>query len=116
MNIGAIVHGLGYHPPELRPDQMQHQQTINFRPADPRVHPDAHARLSRQCALILAAFQSAPDHTLTNAQLAEIAIRYSARLFDIRKAGIAIFEKVKVDHASGLVTYKIVPVATEVTQ
>ena len=107
MNVGTIVHGHGYHPPELRPDQLPHQQTINFRPSDPGVHPDAHARLSRQCALILAAFQSAPGHELTNAQLAEIAIRYSARLHDLKRAGVAVFHKVHIDHASGLVRYRM---------
>lgn len=108
MTTSATTYGHGYTAPELRPDQMPHnQQTIDFRPADPRVHPDAHLRLSRQCALILAAFQAAPNHELTNAQLADIAIRYSARLHDIKRAGIAIFRKVYNDHASGLVRYRM---------
>ena len=99
---------LGYTAPELRPDQLPHQQAINFRPADPRVHPDAHARLSRQCGLILAAFQAAPNHELTNVQLSQIALRFGARLHDIRSAGVATFEKVAHDHSSGLVRYRMV--------
>lgn len=83
--------------------QRKAQQTSLFQPVDPNVHPDAIGRLSEQAEAILARLFRGPA---TNWELARIAIRYSARIHDLRKAGFQI-ETEHLNHASGEVRYTL---------
>ena len=61
-------------------------------------------RLSRQCAAILALLQS--RERVSNAQLAEVALKYTGRISELRHAGYRI-DVVASDRASGLVWYEL---------
>ena len=58
------------------------------------------ARLSRQCQTILTLFESRGDRGVTTSELAEIALKYSSRISDLRKAGHDV-ELVKRDRKGG---------------
>lgn len=68
--------------------------TPDLRPIDPHVRADDVPRLSNQCQEILAALKQGPK---TNAELAGIALKYTSRLSDIRRAGY----KIKATHTGG---------------
>ena len=70
-----------------------------------RVSPLAGKRLSRQAAQIIDLLRSKP--AVSNAELAQITPRYSARIFDARQRGYEI-AIVYQDHASGRVDYVLV--------
>jgi hypothetical protein len=57
-------------------------------------------RLSRQCRTILALFEDRGDRGVTTSELAEIALKYSSRISDLRKAGHVI-ELVNRDRKGG---------------
>ncbi len=61
-------------------------------------------RLGGQCAAILARLREGPA---TNRELANISLKYTGRLSDLRAAGYVI-ECVKQDHETGLTFYKLV--------
>lgn len=73
------------------------------RPRDPNVAAAAVPRLSRQCSLILERLKAGPA---TNAQLAAIALKYTGRISDLRKAG-CVFDH-QHDPMTGLVVYTLV--------
>ncbi len=64
---------------------------------------DPPARISKQGRAILARLQAGE---VTNVELARIAIRYSARIHELRKAGYRI-ELVKQDRESGVCVYRL---------
>jgi len=64
---------------------------------------DPPQRISKQSRAILARLQSGE---VTNIELAAIAIRYSARIHELRKAGHRI-ELVKQDRESGVCHYRL---------
>ena len=70
-----------------------HQPTLWDRPVapvaprDPTVPAEAKPRLSRQCHAILERLRTGPA---TNHELAAIALKYTGRLSDLRRAGHAI--------------------------
>lgn len=68
------------------------------------VHLAEAPRLSKQCAAILERLKRG---AATNRELAEIALKYTGRLSDLRAAGYKIIV-VQRDHASGLNTYRLV--------
>ena len=74
-----------------------------FTPVDPRVPREEWPRLSRQCAAILEALRAGPKN---NAELARIALRYGARIKDLREAGYRI-DLTYRDHVRGLNTYEL---------
>jgi len=61
------------------------------------------ARLTKQCASIVARLQKGPA---TNTELSSIALRYSARIFELRKAGYQI-EIISRDDESGVCLYSL---------
>lgn len=71
--------------------------------ADKRLHPDERPRLNKQCIKILKLMISV-NCPVTNTRLAEIGIRYSARIHEINKAGISI-QIVERNHDSGVNAY-----------
>ena len=76
-----------------------------FEPCDPSVPEAERPRLSRQCQAILERLQHGPA---TNRELAGLALKYSGRISDLRKAG----HDVRVwshEHRTGLVVYGIGP-------
>ena len=72
-------------------------------PQDPKVAEQAKPRLSRQCQAILARLRRG---SANNAELGTIAMRFSARIFDLRKAGFKI-ETFDHDHLTGVVWYRL---------
>lgn len=56
---------------------------------DPNVRPADAPRLSRQNAAVLARLMRGPA---TNAELAGIALKYTSRVSDLRKAGFTVVE------------------------
>ena len=66
-------------------------------------HPEEQSRLQTQSARILRRLESGPA---TNFELSAIALRFGARIQDLRKAGyrIRIIER---DHATGKVVYQL---------
>jgi hypothetical protein len=70
---------------------------------DPRVPQASRARLSRQCQAIL---DRLTQGAATNRELAELALKYTSRLSDIRAAGYDV-RVVAHDHVTGLVTYRL---------
>lgn len=60
------------------------------------------ARLSRQCALILARLQQGPA---TNRELCDIALKYNARISELRAAGYVVV-CASEDRATGLSIYE----------
>jgi hypothetical protein len=80
------------------------QLTIDYvEPRDPRVGATEAKRLSAQC---LAIAKRLREGRATNADLALIALKYTGRISDLRKAGFVI-EVVERDRKSGLVTYEL---------
>ena len=69
--------------------------------ADPTVPETAKPRLGRQQAAILAALKQGPK---TNIELVPIALRYSARIHELRKAGYRI-DREDVDDENGVYRY-----------
>lgn len=67
-------------------------------------------RLSRQCQCILDAFRAAGTSigrpVLSNRHLAEIALKYTSRISDLRAAGYRI-DVIGTDTRSGLVFYAL---------
>ena len=66
-------------------------------------HPKDRARLSPQCRRILERLKAGPA---TNAQLAEIARKYTGRISEIRGAGYSV-QCVNRDNATGLCWYRL---------
>lgn len=64
---------------------------------------DPPARITKQAGKILERLQQGE---VTNAELATIAIRYSARIHELRKAGRRI-EIIKHDRDSGVCVYRL---------
>lgn len=64
---------------------------------------EARPRLSRQNAAILARLQQGPA---SNHELAQIALKYTSRLSEIKKAGYAV-RIVSRDHETGRVVYAL---------
>jgi hypothetical protein len=60
-------------------------------------------KLSRQCLAILERLQAGPA---TNRELAEIALKYTGRLSELRQAGYGV-QVLTHDKRSGLVTYRL---------
>jgi|GEM_PF-3012411 len=75
---------------------------------DPRPIAKQVRRLSRQCHAIHERLQRGPA---TNHELARISLKYTARISDLRKAGINV-ECYDHDHATGLTRYHLAPPAT----
>lgn len=65
-------------------------QTPNFHPVDPHVAASDIPRLSAQSAAILDRLKQGPA---TNFELSRIALRYSARIHDLKKAGFKVSSK-----------------------
>jgi hypothetical protein len=63
-------------------------------------------RLSNQCSRILTLFTSSPDGRVSNYELASVALKYTSRLSDLRKAGYDIV-CTDLDHKTGLAHYEI---------
>lgn len=56
--------------------------------ADPSVRrPPECIRLRGQCAQILGLFERAPDHLVSNAELAAVSYKYTSRISDLRRSG-----------------------------
>lgn len=94
----------------MEPNQLTADWSIPV--ADPladahnAVHADESERLCRQCYAVLDAFRDASANTITNAALKGIAIRYSARILTLRRAGYRI-EIIHRDRKSGVNTYRM---------
>jgi 23S rRNA C2498 (ribose-2'-O)-methylase RlmM len=73
-------------------------------PVNNTVDPVEVPRLSRQCALILERLRIG---TVTNHELAAIALKYTGRISDLRAAGYRI-DVIERDRVSGLVRYSLV--------
>lgn len=71
---------------------------------DVRVTREERPRLARQALLILGRLQQGPA---TNGELSQIALRYSARVFELKAAGHDI-RITKRDHVTGLTVYALV--------
>lgn len=71
--------------------------------ADRRLKEIERKRLSRQCVLILLRLLKGP---VVNTELNVIAFRYSARIGEIRNAGVAV-DIIDRDHETGVVTYQL---------
>lgn len=69
-----------------------------------------HARLSRQCQAIVTRLKKGDA---TNSELAQIALKYTSRISDLRAKGWVV-NVVAKDHATGLTTYRLH--AAEATQ
>jgi hypothetical protein len=67
------------------------------------VTPEEMPRLSRQSQLILNRLRCGPAR---NTELVEIAVRYGARLLDLRRSGFRI--TTELDRASGVAVYRLV--------
>lgn len=78
-----------------------------FEPCDPTVPAEARPRLSRQCRLILDRLARGPA---LNTELVGIAMKYTSRISDIRKAGFGIRCTV-IDSLAGLYRYELEPSA-----
>lgn len=61
------------------------------------------ARLSRQCAAILARLEAGPA---TNADLAALSLKYTSRISDLRRAGFDI-DCYNRDRATGVAWYRL---------
>jgi hypothetical protein len=72
-------------------------------PRDPKVTAAEAPRLSGQNAAILARLRRG---VATNKELAGIALKYTSRLSDLRKAGYAV-SVVSHDHETGVVVYRL---------
>ena len=81
-----------FGPPSAR---EQYDQPPSLQPAK--------ERLSRQCEAILARLKEGPA---TNRELADIAMKYTSRISDLRKAGhaVTVFDQ---DHAAGFARYRL---------
>ena len=66
-------------------DQFEQQRLVQ--PRDPNVLPEDRPRLRGQNAAILDRLQRGPA---TNQELAQISLKYTSRLSDIRKAGYVV--------------------------
>jgi hypothetical protein len=75
-----------------------------FEPTDRTVPGEARGRLSRQCELILERLRRGPA---LNAELAEISLKYTSRISDLRKAGYCVLCQ-PVDVAAGTFRYELV--------
>ncbi len=64
-------------------------------------------RLARQCQTILARLQQG---TVTNRELAGIALNHTARISELRGAGYNV-QVISRDRATGLATYALLPPA-----
>lgn len=71
--------------------------------SDKRLEPTERVRLNRQCIEILR-LMCASRARVSNAQLNNVAFRYSARLYDLRKASINI-GIVERNHETGVNWY-----------
>lgn len=58
-------------------------------PTDPNVRPADVKRLTGQNAAVLARLRAGPA---TNAELAAIALKYTSRISDLRRAGFTVIE------------------------
>jgi len=72
-------------------------------PSDPKVTPQEAPRLSRQSQAVLDFLRGGGAW---NHELAHIAIRYSARIHDLRRAGYVI-RIVERNHENGAVRYRL---------
>ena len=79
------------------------EDPADFPPCDPSIPADERPRLSRQCREILERLQAGP---MTNAELAGVALKYTSRLSDIRKAGYRI-KCTLIDAKRGLYRYEL---------
>lgn len=70
-------------------------------PADPKVTKEEAPRLGRQCQAILDRLRIGPA---SNAELSGLALRYSARIHELNRAGCVIKIKNR-DHKTGVVWY-----------
>jgi len=72
----------------MRQAKLKFEKEGGVIPFDPNVpDPKERPRLSKQCKIVLDRLRSGPA---TNYDLAAIALKYSARISDIRRAGIAV--------------------------
>lgn len=71
-----------------QPSLFDNPRTL--RAADPNIDAADEPRLSAQCQTILARLQSGPA---TNTELAAIALKYTSRISDLRKAGYSVTNK-----------------------
>jgi len=62
-------------------------QTVSIEPRDPNVEPEDKPRLTGQNAKILERLRQGPA---TNVELAQLALKYSSRVSDLRKAGFSV--------------------------
>lgn len=67
---------------DLLPFDAEPEPVIHF--ADTRLEPEEKPRLSRQCRMILERLQLGPA---TNRELAELALKYTGRISDLRASG-----------------------------
>lgn len=72
---------------------------------DPGVSAASQPRLSRQCQLILDRLRQGPA---TNHELAGLALKYTSRLSDLRKAGYSV-TCVAHNRVTGVATYELTP-------
>lgn len=68
---------------------------------DHRMDDDDKPRLSRQCRLILARLERGPA---SNQEMAEIALKYTGRISDLRKSGYDV-RMIRQNHKSGQTWY-----------
>lgn len=85
---------------------MTQQDLLAVQVTDSHVtSPDEQGRLQTQSARILQRLREGPA---SNQELSAIALRFGARLHDLRKAGYAV-SVIERDHASGKVVYALEP-------
>lgn len=87
---------------QLRPGEFDDLPL--FQPCDHNVTSEEAPRLSKQCAAILTRLQQGPA---TNRELAEMSLKYTSRISDLRAAGYEV-EVTSRDHATGLNIYELV--------
>lgn len=89
---------------------MMNQLELAFRPLDSQVTECEAPRLSRQCAAILALLRQGPA---TNRQLADLSLKYTSRISEVRAALKPHGETVIVlerNRETGLVLYGLASV------
>lgn len=82
-----------------QPSLFDNPQTL--RAADRNIDPEDQPRLSAQCRTILARLLRGPA---TNTELAGIALKYTSRISDLRKAGYTVTNR---RQSGGVTVYEL---------
>lgn len=81
----------------------QFDESERLKPTDPNVRPVDVPRLSAQCQAILDLLRDGPR---TNTELVEVAMKYTSRISDLRKAGYDI--RAIERRSNGVTVYQLV--------